>query len=225
MILNENHHFARWLYLTDSGHHNHNRRKIFLLPSTVARIFPDSWWICVNHDIDGHKICNNHEDKNMFMTANRIKLEGKPLLKLNIHEYNEEDIPFLDSLGIDQCRRRRTKLQIYPHLQPERFSQHPFCNPSEIHGARRKRTKGFPGSEIDGTAHQTQDTYWPVLCLHVLGSHDCRSEFSMIDPGLPKTYKKSTLLIPKTQTDISQAAQVGDRINFPNCRDLIKTLF
>ncbi len=38
----------------------------------------------------------------MFMTANRIKLEGKPLLKLNIHEYNEEDIPFLDSLGIDQ---------------------------------------------------------------------------------------------------------------------------
>ncbi len=39
----------------------------------------------------------------MFMTANRIKLEGKPLLKLNIHEYNEKDIPFLDSLGIDQC--------------------------------------------------------------------------------------------------------------------------
>ena len=38
----------------------------------------------------------------MFMTANRIKIEGKPLLKLNIHEYHKNDIPFLDSLGIDQ---------------------------------------------------------------------------------------------------------------------------
>ena len=48
----------------------------------------------INGDKDG--------DKNMFMTANRIKREGKPLLKLNIHEYDEGDIPFLDSLGIDQ---------------------------------------------------------------------------------------------------------------------------
>ena len=39
----------------------------------------------------------------MFMTAVRIKVEGKPQLKLNIHEYVEDDIPFLDSLGIDQC--------------------------------------------------------------------------------------------------------------------------
>ena len=38
----------------------------------------------------------------MFMTANRIKREGKPLLKLNIHEYDKADIAFLDSLGIDQ---------------------------------------------------------------------------------------------------------------------------
>ena len=38
----------------------------------------------------------------MFMTANRIKIEGKPVLKLNIHEYHKDDIPFLDSLGIDQ---------------------------------------------------------------------------------------------------------------------------
>ncbi len=38
----------------------------------------------------------------MFMTANRIKIDGKPLLKLNIHEYDTNDIPFLDSLGIDQ---------------------------------------------------------------------------------------------------------------------------
>ena len=38
----------------------------------------------------------------MFMTASRIKIEGKPVLKLNIHEYGNDDIPFLDSLGIDQ---------------------------------------------------------------------------------------------------------------------------
>jgi hypothetical protein len=38
----------------------------------------------------------------MFMTANRIKMEGKPILKLNIHEYSEDDIAFLDSLGIDK---------------------------------------------------------------------------------------------------------------------------
>jgi len=37
----------------------------------------------------------------MFMTASRIKLKGKPVLKLNICEYDEADIPFLDSLGID----------------------------------------------------------------------------------------------------------------------------
>ena len=36
------------------------------------------------------------------MTASRIKIEGKPVLKLNIHEYDSEDIAFLDSLGIDQ---------------------------------------------------------------------------------------------------------------------------
>ncbi len=39
--------------------------------------------------------------KKMYMTANRIKIEGKPVLKLNIHKYGEDDIPFLDSLGID----------------------------------------------------------------------------------------------------------------------------
>lgn len=37
----------------------------------------------------------------MFMTASRIKLEGKPVLKLNIHEYGESDVSFLDGLGID----------------------------------------------------------------------------------------------------------------------------
>lgn len=38
----------------------------------------------------------------MFMTAIRIKIEGKPVLRLNIHEYDKDDIPFLNSLGIDQ---------------------------------------------------------------------------------------------------------------------------
>lgn len=37
----------------------------------------------------------------MFMTARRSKIDGKPLLKLNIHEFSAQDIPFLDSLGID----------------------------------------------------------------------------------------------------------------------------
>lgn len=37
----------------------------------------------------------------MFMTASRSKIDGKPLLKLNIHEFSTTDIPFLDSLGID----------------------------------------------------------------------------------------------------------------------------
>lgn len=38
----------------------------------------------------------------MFMTAKRLKIDGKIVLKLNIHGYGEEDIPFLDSLGIDR---------------------------------------------------------------------------------------------------------------------------
>lgn len=38
----------------------------------------------------------------MFMTANRIKIEGNPVLKLNMHEYDRDDIAFLDSLGIDK---------------------------------------------------------------------------------------------------------------------------
>ena len=46
--------------------------------------------------------CNKHGDKNMFMTANRIKIEGKPVLKLNMHEFGDADIAFLDSLGIDK---------------------------------------------------------------------------------------------------------------------------
>lgn len=47
----------------------------------------------------------------MFMTANRIHIDDRPVLKLNIHEFGEDDIAFLDSLGITtidaefaQCR-------------------------------------------------------------------------------------------------------------------------
>ena len=38
----------------------------------------------------------------MYMTANRLKIDGKPVLKLNIHDFSENDVPFLDSLGIDK---------------------------------------------------------------------------------------------------------------------------
>ncbi|MEJ2057695.1 MAG: hypothetical protein P8X39_07645 [Desulfofustis sp.] len=36
------------------------------------------------------------------MTATRIKIDGKPVLKLTIHAYDERDIPFLDHLGISE---------------------------------------------------------------------------------------------------------------------------
>ncbi len=38
----------------------------------------------------------------MYMTASRRKIDGRPMLKLNIHDFEEEDISFLDSIGIDQ---------------------------------------------------------------------------------------------------------------------------
>lgn len=38
----------------------------------------------------------------MYMTATKVEGEGRVSLKLNIHEYGEEDIDFLGSLGIDQ---------------------------------------------------------------------------------------------------------------------------
>ena len=56
----------------------------------------------------------------MFMTANRIKINGKPLLKLNIHEYDKDDIPFLDSLGIDQSEGDSSNCRyIHIHNQEE----------------------------------------------------------------------------------------------------------
>lgn len=36
----------------------------------------------------------------MFMTAKREKIDGKPQLHLNIHDFGKADIPFLDGLGI-----------------------------------------------------------------------------------------------------------------------------
>ncbi|PIE64131.1 MAG: hypothetical protein CSA26_09715 [Desulfobacterales bacterium] len=38
----------------------------------------------------------------MFMTAGRIKINGKPALKLYMHEFDRKDEDFLDKLGIDQ---------------------------------------------------------------------------------------------------------------------------
>lgn len=38
----------------------------------------------------------------MYMTASRRKIDGKPYLKLNIHDFSQEDVPFLDSLEINQ---------------------------------------------------------------------------------------------------------------------------
>ncbi len=38
----------------------------------------------------------------MYMMAERLKDNGKPMLKLYIHEFGEEDTTFLDSLGIDK---------------------------------------------------------------------------------------------------------------------------
>lgn len=57
------------------------------------------------------------------MTANRIIIEGKPLLKLNIHEFNKEDVPFLHSLGIDQLEGNSpTWIYIHIHNQEDFLS-------------------------------------------------------------------------------------------------------
>ena len=45
----------------------------------------------------------------MYMTANRLKIEGKPVLKLNIHDFAESEVPFLDSLGIDNAENDTDK--------------------------------------------------------------------------------------------------------------------
>ena len=59
----------------------------------------------------------------MFMTAVRMKVDGKPLLKLNIHEYNAGDILFLDSLGIDQLEEDSPSLRyIHIHSQEDFFA-------------------------------------------------------------------------------------------------------
>ena len=55
----------------------------------------------------------------MYMTASRIKIEGKPVLKLNIHDYDKEDSAFLDSLGIDQ-REGDTTHWRYIHLHSQK---------------------------------------------------------------------------------------------------------
>lgn len=59
----------------------------------------------------------------MYMTASRIKIEEKPVLKLNIHEFDENDVAFLDSLGIDQRDEESPGLR-YIHIH----SQEDFHN-------------------------------------------------------------------------------------------------
>lgn len=39
-------------------------------------------------------------ENTLFMTAKRIKIDEKPALQLNIHEYKSSDAAFFDSLGI-----------------------------------------------------------------------------------------------------------------------------
>ncbi len=36
----------------------------------------------------------------LYMTASRMKIDGKPALKLNIHQYTSADTAFFDRLGI-----------------------------------------------------------------------------------------------------------------------------
>ncbi len=56
----------------------------------------------------------------MYMTAERLIRDGKPLLKLNIHEYHETDIPFLDSLGIRESDDTSESCR-YLHIHSQDF--------------------------------------------------------------------------------------------------------
>ena len=60
------------------------------------------------------KVCENG-DQYMFMTANRIKIQGEVVLKLNIHECDENAIPFLDNLGINKIDNKFTNCR-YIHI-------------------------------------------------------------------------------------------------------------
>ncbi len=54
----------------------------------------------------------------MFMTASRLKLNGTPVLKLNIHDYDDNDIPFLNSLGIDQVENDSSNVR-FTHIHSQ----------------------------------------------------------------------------------------------------------
>jgi hypothetical protein len=49
------------------------------------------------------------------MTASRIIIQGKLVLKLNIHEYDESDIAFLDQLGISETESDHAAFR-YTHI-------------------------------------------------------------------------------------------------------------
>lgn len=52
------------------------------------------------------------------MSASRIKIDGKPVLKLNIHQYETADIPFLSKLGINNSEPGRTEW-LYAHIHSQ----------------------------------------------------------------------------------------------------------
>ena len=54
----------------------------------------------------------------MFMTASRITIDEKPALKLNIHDYTGDDIPFLDSLGINRHEEETPGVR-YTHIHSQ----------------------------------------------------------------------------------------------------------
>ena len=60
----------------------------------------------------------------MYMTANRIKIEGQPVLKLNIHDFSEDDVPFLDNLGIDTLENKEQNNWRYKLI----YNQEDFLN-------------------------------------------------------------------------------------------------
>ncbi len=47
----------------------------------------------------------------MYMTASRKKIDGRPMLKLNIHDFEEDDIPFLESIGVDQIEEGKENIR------------------------------------------------------------------------------------------------------------------
>ena len=85
----------------------------------------------------------------MLMTANKIKIESNPLLKLNIHEYDKDDIPFLDSLGIDQFEGDSPNWRCLHIHNQEDFLSSRSAILERYKVLEEKGPTVFSGSEID----------------------------------------------------------------------------